>query len=116
MGLSYNAMLVYGIDFGDELPEAFLKFEEAHDYFEWDDWVELEEATPLKLVEYGWVGEEPGYILALKDSIYTTEIYYPKSLPDLKVHPKYYWDFKDFCKKYSIEFKEPKWLMCGFVW
>ncbi len=134
MGVSTDAILAFGIDIGEEIPEAI----EALDLDDFDldcladhegglvwraDFTpeeenaygkkarELHDAYPVELIIHCSY-DYPMYIVAAKDSRYYASRGYSKTInpSDLKVKQEDIDALKAWCKKYNVE-GEPEWLL-----
>lgn len=124
MGVSTDGILVFGIDLGEELPEAFEEFDESDLWWDFTDSIsgkksyedrsKFREEFPVNLTSY-CSSEYPMYILAVNGTETvvrrgSTEEIDPN---DMKVSDEKIAALKAFCEEYGIEWKEPKWLLAS---
>lgn len=130
MGQSTNGTLVFGIDFGEELPEFLEEYsEDGDDWWEftdaisgvekddpegWDKRSKFRESHVADLVLY-CSGEYPMYILAVNGTETTVRRGDVEEIDPAKmtVSPEVIQKFKDFCGEYGVEWEEPRWLLCS---
>ena len=143
MGQSTDAILVCGVDFGDDLPEVFQKYmgdmDKEHFDFEdflchesgifleenstksqFDSWYkrrnEVRDACPVEMI-FHCSGEYPMYILAVKGTETTAWRGDPKLLNLREVQDSLSFQsvglFEKWCKDHEIEKSNPDWLLCS---
>ena len=130
MGISTDAQLVFGFIIKENPKYNFVyksegEFEYTGNYRKnivssFDDWLEFteqdEETCPAEIVRFGSLDDEQ-YILALRG---TLQIAYEGntkiiSLQTVNISPEKIANFKEWCEKYKIRKKEPKWILCGYT-
>lgn len=129
MGVSTNAVLVFGIDIGEDLPEFLEDFdgdfddfladysglpkwgEEGHDF---DKTVAWNNDFPVELVQHCSY-EYPMYILAVRGTESTARRGYAAEIDvaSMQIDNVKILQLKNFCEQYNIEWQEPKWLLCS---
>lgn len=124
MGVSTNAILAFGFDLGDELPEALTQMDEdADESWEFEAWLESRlgvanddykvrraavEAFPFDLVTHCSY-DYPMYFLAARGTEQTARRGYPEPVTMKEATPEQVQAMRDFCAEFEIEWKEPKW-------
>ena len=136
MGQSTNAIIAYGFDLGEELPQSLQIAREEDSDFEWESFLiadyGIEVPTwqpgqyeaysearktaltqvPVDVIEH-CSGDYPMYFLAVRGTDITARRGYPERLPPRRPH-----DFVSqaqidalyaFCKRHDIEWQEPGW-------
>lgn len=131
MGRSTTAMVAFGFDLGEDLPEAWegLEFDdiiaqengleqpppESHDNSKWSNYFttlgQLADAYPLELI-YHCSCDYPLHFLALKGTQQWADRGYPALLEQLPpIEPDAITQMKDFCARHNINWQEPGWYL-----
>lgn len=128
MGVSTNAILAFGINLGEDLPDAFTADEgESFDFEEWlqkrfgmewtadrpddywDKFNEAKDAFPIDLIPH-CSGDYPEYFLAVRGTDTTARRGYPEVIAELPaIEPEDMIALRAFCDELGIEWQEPKW-------
>lgn len=130
MGVSTDALMAFGFDLGEELPESFIYDEEEgfeadefllRDYGtgfpEWqpdgpsDYWKKREEALskiPVDIITH-CSGEYPMYFLAIRGTEHQARRGYPSEAVQREIMSTEIDAMRAFCEKHAIEWQEPRW-------
>jgi len=121
MGVSTDAILIYGIDFGGEDEAEYPLFQENE-----DGELNVETAIPWQTNDHLLIhvrhcsGEYPMHIIGLRSTYYDAGRGNPirfDQLPGMgwisKVH---YETLKLFCQEHDLPYSEPKWILCSMWW
>lgn len=136
MGQSTDAILVFGIEVGDEGENPFIS-EDDYDTKD-EEWLEERESVmdymdviaKAEGYDYSWAGgknshplvmvdhcsgDYPMYILGLARTHTLASRGSPEEIDpvDMSVTEEEIKLLRDFCEKYNIEYSEPKWLLCS---
>lgn len=139
MGVSTNAILVFGIDLGEELPESWIKSEDE-DEFDFDNYLaekaghppwredmseperqlrwknirEIVGSSPVSLLIHCSC-DYPMYILAVNGTEISASRGYPEEILDsnLSVDQVRIQKFKEWVINSGIGWSEPKWYLCS---
>jgi hypothetical protein len=136
MGISSDGILVYGIDFGEEMPNP--EWEEHDEEFDLDDLIaeeaglpvwrenmtnqesteywakkrELVAACPVEMVYYCSY-DYSMHILAIRGTRLKASRGYAEEVPTFEVDAEKKDAFKQWCESHGVEYSEPKWLLCS---
>lgn len=127
MGISTNAMLVFGFPCGEEgeSPEWMGEHEEFSSWLaeklglpeeDYKAHFEAEKACPAELVIHCSY-DYPMHVLAIQGLGKTAHRGYPQDVhpDDLRISPDAIAVFRDWCEKYGIEYQDPKWTLCSLM-
>lgn len=136
MGQSTNAILAFGFDLGEELPESLQIAMEEDEDFEWDRF--LAEDSGVIYPDYGAYNvhgeyaqaekealakvhiqvilhcsyDYPMYFLSIRGTEQTACRGYPRTIDTaMQGIGDQRQALKDFCTKHGIEYKEPQWYI-----
>lgn len=136
MGTSTNAILAFGFDLGEELPEAFQDSDGDGDNFDFDEWLNKKagaiypvDHAGIKSPEYQAYStackaaraaspvdfithcsyDYPMYFLAVPGTQTTARRGYPETVGTPDVPPEAVAAMRKFCDEHSIEWQEPSW-------
>ena len=123
MGVSTDAILVFGIDFDEEPPwEPFeenddSEAEKVKNFLGWMAW-SGETVDGVKVVEHQ-SASAPAYIIGIADSIITANRGYPVKVSKTTLQPHEQWApmLVQFMSKYGISTEDmapPGWLLCSY--
>jgi hypothetical protein len=135
MGVSTNAILAFGINLGEDLPEA-MRIDDDDDCFDYDEWLqkrfgmewtedrpkdfwekfnEARDAFPVDLISH-CSGDYPEYFLAVRGTDTTARRGCPEVIEALPAIESADIDaLKAFCDEIGIEWEEPKWHLFS-IW
>lgn len=124
MGVSTDAILAFGFDLGDELPDALIRMDEdADESWEFEAWLESRlgvtdddykvrraavQAFPFDLITHCSY-DYPMYFLAARGTEQKARRGYPEPVAMKETTPEQVQAMRDFCTEFQIEWKEPKW-------
>lgn len=126
MGVSTNAILAFGFDLGEELPDAFTADED--EYFDWWEWIckhlgiEDEDyavrqaaikAFPMDMITY-CSNEYPMYFIAVSGTKQTTRRGDVDEVEFTSVSADEIQALREFCDKTGIEWQEPRWRLMSY--
>jgi len=132
MGQSTNAIMAFGIDLGEELPDSFHAHDDEDDGFESEHFlacdfcIEIPEWTPETNTEYWkakWTAiaaipieliehcssEYPMYFLAVRGTKQTALRGHTVDADQRDIEPSEIDALRAFCERHGVEWKEPKW-------
>lgn len=132
MGISTNAILAFGFDLGEELPESLLGDSEYFDFEEWFASNKFSEAEPphgdydrdwpdywrrkreaIAALPYDVIshcsGDYPMYFLAARGTDLTASRGYPAKVVMPEISSDAIEAMRQFCTEAGIEWKEPDW-------
>jgi len=137
MGIDTDGILVFGIDFDEELPEAWQNVEcfdfedmvtdeanvpklredetEEEKHARWAAQIKAVDACPVELVYHCSEGL-PMYILAIRGTRQVASLGHPEEiLPhNLEVPQEKIDAMKKWMTEHDIEWQEPTWLLCSY--
>jgi len=130
MGQSTDALMAFGFDLGEEMPESFTYDEddgfEADEFLlrdydvtipEWtpgigqDYWRKKDEliaGLPVEIITH-CSGEYPMYFLAVRGTEHQARRGYPEKAPQRAIEQSEIDALRAFCEKHGIEWQEPSW-------
>jgi hypothetical protein len=124
MGTSTDAILAFGFDLGEELPEALTQMDEdADEAWDFEAWLEDRlgltdkeykerraaiDAFPFDLVIHCSY-DYPMYFLAARGTEQTAKRGYPEAVAMKEATPEQAHAMRNFCEEFGIEWSEPKW-------
>lgn len=126
MGTSANAILAFGFDLGEELPEALTHIDpedDDADGWEFDQWIverlgladqdydvrrSAVQAFPFDLITHCSY-DYPMYFLAARGTEQVARRGYPTAVAMKEATPEQVQAMRDFCAEFGIEWSEPQW-------
>lgn len=117
MGVSTDAILIYGIDFGEDPESPLFEYnDETGEHLAYD----LTKDGPLEYVRH-CSGDYPMHIIGLKSAHYEAARGYPTTFDRLPengavITVEDYEALRLFCEKHNLPYSEPKWLLCSMWW
>lgn len=110
MTVSTDAILVYGINFGDFDEDPPYPFDERGR--EEDVLYDELKDTPLNHITH-CSGEYPMHIIGFRNTHSWARRGYPVEFDALPVADVDVEPLKAFCEKHNLPFKDPKWILCS---
>lgn len=131
MGQSTNAIMAFGFDLGEELPESFT-YEDEDGEFEMDKFlaqdfgIDMPEWTPgvgseffdkeraaiskipVEIIDH-CSGDYPMHFLAVRGTENSARRGYPEKAPQRPIEQSEIDALRAFCEKHDIEWQEPCW-------
>ena len=134
MGVSTDAILAFGFDLGEELPESLMGDNEHFDFDEWfesqvfdvsppdhedyqRDWPEYWQAkrSAIAALPYEVIThcsyDYPMYFLAARGSDTRAKRGYPAGVSTPDVAPATIEAMRKFCDDYGIQWERPRWMI-----
>lgn len=125
MGTSTDAILAFGLDLGEELPDTLTQLdpESEEDYFDFDGWIwrragvkdaeykvrsKAVKAFPFDLITHCSY-DYPMYFLAARGTEQRARRGYPSEALMIEATPEQVQAMRDFCAEFGIEWREPSW-------
>jgi hypothetical protein len=140
MGVSTDAILAFGFDLGEELPEALLEVLAEDSYFtfedfvlklaglvapdydkiglpEWDDYRSAKSKAitefPVEIVRH-CSGSCPMYFLSVNGTQQSARRGYPQDVKLVDISEEQLARLKEFCERFGIEWQEPSWQLFSY--
>lgn len=124
MGVSTDAIVAFGFNLGEELPESLLATldadEESWDFeywvaarlgvadLEWPERRKAVDAFPFEIITHCSY-DYPMYFLAASDTTQRARRGYPEALAMKEASPEQVQAMRDFCGEFEIEWEDPRW-------
>jgi hypothetical protein len=124
MGGSTDAIIAFGFDLGEELPESLMTDADDGESFDWWNWLDIylglgeeenynvrsnaRKSFPVEFITHCSY-DYPMYFLAARGTKQVATRGHPTEVKMAEETPEQIQAMRDFCSKFGIQWREPSW-------